>query len=59
MKTFIVVIGILIKVWLSNGCVYVQPNNRYTWVEYDNIHYNLEVKEVFVYSGDKLTIGVN
>jgi len=54
-----VVVGLFINVQYYDDYVSIQPNNRYTWVEYDSIHYNLGLKEVFVYCGDKLTIGVN
>ncbi len=59
MGQLIVFIGWIISVRMVGDVLYVQPNNKYTWVEYDNIHYNLVSKEIFVYSGDKLTIGVN
>lgn len=62
MNSLLFVIGLFIKVWFVDDSLHVQPNNRYTWVEYNEIRYSLKEKEIFIFKAPEniivITVGI-
>lgn len=61
MNGLILSIGFFIKVWFSNDYLYIQPNNKYVWVEYNETRQSLKAKEILKIQNSNvvITIGIN
>ena len=60
MNSLLFTVGLFLKIWFFDNSVYLQPNNKYMWIEYHNEHRSLKEKEVVKISDvGVLTIGVN
>lgn len=59
MNSLLFTIGLFVKVWFVGDLMYIQPNNRYVWVEYNETRYTLEEKEIFkIPENVKVIVGI-